>query len=155
MANLPFEDGAFDIVWSEGAAYSIGVDRAAALWLRLVPPGGWLVLTELCWRVDDAPAEVRAHWSGDYPSMGDVATFEARVAAGGWQIVDGFWLPQSAWDAYYDPMRDALARARTAHPDPASQAALDALDREIAVYDTFGATYGYRLLVARRPTEER
>ena len=151
MGDLPFEDGAFDIVWSEGAAYSIGVARAAAEWLRLVPPGGHFVVSDLCWRVDDPGDEVRAHWAGDYPDMADVSTLEARVRAGGWDVVDGFWLPKRGWDAYYDPQRVEIPRARGAHAAPDAQAALDQLDREIAVYDAHGDTYGYFVVVAQRP----
>jgi SAM-dependent methyltransferase len=151
MGNLPYDDGAFDIVWSEGAAYCIGVARAVAEWQRLVEPGGYLVVSDLCWRVEDPCDEVRAHWANDYPDMGGGPQFEARVHAAGWNLVDAFWLPKSGWDAYYDPQRVAVPRVRIEHPTPEAQAVLDQLDREIAVFDAYGDTYGYYLLVAQRP----
>ena len=39
MRDLPFEPGSFDLLWSEGAAYIMGISEALAAWRPLLPPG--------------------------------------------------------------------------------------------------------------------
>lgn len=38
MADLPYPDGSFDLLWSEGSAYNIGFASALARWKRLPHP---------------------------------------------------------------------------------------------------------------------
>ena len=49
MNELPFNDGEFDLVWSEGAAYIMGFAAALRQWRPLLRPGGYLMVSELCW----------------------------------------------------------------------------------------------------------
>ena len=59
MADLPFAEGSFDLLWSEGAAYSMGFFAALAAWRRLLVDGGCLAVSELVWLDRSPPAEVR------------------------------------------------------------------------------------------------
>jgi ubiquinone/menaquinone biosynthesis C-methylase UbiE len=40
MQRLPFRDGGFDLIWSEGAAYVMDFDAALAAWRPLARAGG-------------------------------------------------------------------------------------------------------------------
>src|SRR3954453_22159381 len=86
MADLPYADGAFDLVWCEGAAYLMGVDAALAAWRRLLVPGGALVFTEVGWTTPAPSAEARAFWSA-YPAMRDEAATVAAAEAAGYEVV--------------------------------------------------------------------
>ena len=57
MADLPFADASFDLLWSEAAAYSMGFFAALAAWRRLLVDGGRLAVSELVWLDRDPPAE--------------------------------------------------------------------------------------------------
>jgi len=59
MADLPFRDGAFDVIWAEGSLCFLGVERALRAWRRLLADGGALAFTEVSWLKPDVPAEVR------------------------------------------------------------------------------------------------
>jgi len=69
MAALPFGDREFDVLWSEGAIYNIGVEHGARTWRRHLRPGGLLAVTELSWTSADRPAEIERHWQTAYPGI--------------------------------------------------------------------------------------
>src|SRR3954447_537150 len=72
MRELPYDEGAFDLVWCEGAAYLMGVDAALAAWRRLLMPGGALVFTEVGWTTPSPCPAARDFWTA-YPEMRDEA----------------------------------------------------------------------------------
>ena len=106
MAALSFPEGSFDLVWCEGAAYSIGVEQALRAWRPLLSPGGALALSEAVWLRDEAPARVRTCWNVEYPAMMDVAANRSLVTQCGYELNGDFVLPVSDWfDEYYTPMQ--------------------------------------------------
>ena len=62
MADIPARFRDVGLLWSEGAAYSIGFDRALTLWRTALRPRGLIVASEIAWLESPAPAEVRAFW---------------------------------------------------------------------------------------------
>ena len=69
MRSLDFPDGSFDLIWCEGAIYTIGVETAMRDWRRLLRRNGHVALTEVCWRMPDPPAECAAFWNREYPAI--------------------------------------------------------------------------------------
>ena len=47
MRRLDFADGAFDLIWCEGAIYIMGVEAALRDWRRLLRSNGHVALTEV------------------------------------------------------------------------------------------------------------
>lgn len=142
--------GPADLIWSEGAAYSVGVEKALRRWHAIANPGARVAFSELVWLTDDVPGELRAMLEGEYPALGDVETTRKRAAAAGWHVMHDFILPASDWAAYYDPLRARVARLRKG---PCSPALTDALDETIAeadLYDRHGIFYGYVFVTARK-----
>jgi len=138
--------GPFDLIWAGGSAYGPGGAACLEAWRGGLRPGGRVALTELCWRVPDPPRAARDFWAGEYPAMGDAADLDRVIARSGYRQVHAGWLPDTAWAAYYGPLAarlDALA----GDPDPAMQAAILGLRREIAIWREHGASFGYRLVV--------
>ncbi len=62
MEALPFEDGAFDAIWAEGAIYIMGFAAGVKAWRRFLKPGGVLAVSELTWLTRDRPEELERHW---------------------------------------------------------------------------------------------
>lgn len=151
LTALDLPPGSFDLVWSEGALYAVGLDRALPICAALVRPGGYLVFTDAVWRATDAPDEVRALFA-DYPGMGTAADVRARLEAGPWEVVESFPLPDAAWwTDFYTPMEARIAALRARHAgDAEALAALDTLAREPALHRAHGHSYGYQFFVARR-----
>ncbi len=38
MDFLPFSDGEFDVIWSEGAVYNMGFEAGVSYWRRFLKP---------------------------------------------------------------------------------------------------------------------
>ncbi len=145
MARPP---GRFDLIWSAGAVYFLGVTAALDAWREHLAPGGAVAFSQIGWCVaDPAPAAV-AFWAEGYPEITDASGIAAQVAAAGYGIIAQRWLPRAAWAAYYDPLAERVAALR-AGADADLVAALDAEQAEIDLWRTHGDDYGYLQIVAR------
>ena len=152
MAALPFADGAFDVLWSEGSIYLLGYERALTEWRRLLRPGGRAAVCDLVWLEPDAPSEVRDFWAEGYPDMTTVDDRIAQSAELGWRVIDAFVLPDAAWRAYYHPVERRLEQLLSRHADdPGAVAVLEAERVEIDMWRRHGATYGAAFLLLEWP----
>ena len=95
MEALPFEDGAFDLIWAEGSAYVMGFDAALASWRRLLAPGGALVLTECEWITLTPSAATRGFWDVAYPAMRSTAANVDAAMAASWKVAATYVLPDA------------------------------------------------------------
>ncbi|WP_246574599.1 bifunctional class I SAM-dependent methyltransferase/N-acetyltransferase [Streptomyces genisteinicus] len=139
MAELPFPDGSFDLVWAEGSAYLIGLDTALASWRRLLAPGGSLVVTECEWTTGAPSDAAREFW--EPAALRTTARNCAAVSAAGWTVRLVHRLPEGDWEEYYGPLAARADAADTALPGMAE--AVAAARAEIAVRQAHGAEYGY------------
>jgi SAM-dependent methyltransferase len=147
MADPPFAPQSLDLVWSEGAAYSVGVPRALAAWAPLLRPGGRIAFSEAVWRNDAPHPRARALFAG-YPAMTDTAGVRGWIAAAGLQGIGDFPLSGAAWEAYYLPLA-ARTEALAERHGPGHPVLAEHLE-EIAVWRAHGADYGYSFFVAGR-----
>ena len=47
--------GRFELVWSEGERYNIGIENALGVCRGLLHPGGYLAFADAVWRQEDPP----------------------------------------------------------------------------------------------------
>ncbi|MCP5150626.1 MAG: methyltransferase domain-containing protein [Ectothiorhodospiraceae bacterium] len=153
MASAGLPRASFDLVWSEGALYNIGLGPALALCHDLLRPGGYLAFTDAVWREPNPPAEVAAAFADDYPTMGRVEDDLAAIRGAGFALVGHFTLPEAAWwDDFYTPMEARIAELRAEHAgDAEALAILDQLAAEPEMHRRHGDFYAYEFFVARRP----
>ena len=150
MAELPYPDASFDLIWSEGAAYLMGVDAALASWRRLLRPGGTLVLTDLGWTTPEPAEATRRFWAEDYPAMRDADATATAARAAGFDVVATYVLPESDWwEEYYGPLAERIGG--WPDPDPATAAVLAEQRAEIDLRREHPGDYGYTAFVLRRP----
>lgn len=153
MRGAPFAAGVFDLVWSEGALYSMGFRNGLELCARLVRPGGYVAASEVVWTVAEPPDEVRRWWNVEYPDIASIAEKAAVVTGAGLDIVGHFTLPREAWTRYfYEPMKARLGEFRRAWSgDAVGLGVIAELDVEIDMYERYSHIQGYEFFVARRP----
>ncbi|MDO8838720.1 MAG: methyltransferase domain-containing protein [Parvibaculum sp.] len=150
MAALPFHDGEFDLVWSEGAIYLLGFARGLKLWRRFVKPGGYMAVTECTWLTDEPSAETKAFWGAAYPGMGTAAENCAAAERAGYEVVGTFTLPpEDWWREYYTPMRARIATMRATY-GAAAKEVLDEVEAEIGLFERNPGQYSYVFYVLRR-----
>lgn len=152
MAQLELPLESFDLVWSEGALYNIGLRKALRICHDLLRPGGYLAFTDAVWRKENPPAAVRAGFDLDYPAMGGLDQDLAVIKDCGFELAGHFPLPEEAWwDDFYGPMERRLAELRGTYAgDEEASAILDQIAEEPEMHRRHSDFYGYVFFVARR-----
>ncbi|MFH1915383.1 MAG: MerR family transcriptional regulator [Pseudomonadota bacterium] len=144
MAALGFEPGSFDLVWSEGAAYIMGVDNALARWRPLLRPDGFLVISDAVWLADPVPDEMRAFWAEAYPAMRRAEDIDRAARTMGYRPLGRFTLDAVCWDDFYTDLARRMDVAEGLWGrDPDGRAIIDATRREIELYWAYPGAYGY------------
>jgi len=153
MAHPEQPPESFDLIWSEGALYSIGLPEALRVCHGLLRPGGYLAFTDAIWRKEGPPSPVKAGFEQDYPGMGWLEDDLSAIRACGLDLVGHFTLPDEAWwDDFYTPMEARIAELRVKYMDNIEAAAiLDQLAEEPEMHRRHSAFYAYEFFVARRP----
>lgn len=152
MAHLEYPRESFDLIWSEGALYNVGIEPGLRVCHDLLRAGGCLAFTDAVWRKADPPPEVKAGFDADYPAMGRIADVAARIAQCGFELLGHFTLPDEAWwTDFYTPMEARIEQLRGQYAgDPQALAILDQLAQEPELHRRYGDFYAYEFFVARR-----
>jgi SAM-dependent methyltransferase len=153
MARLEQSPGSFDLVWSEGALYSIGLRDALRVCHDSLRAGGYIAFTDAVWRKNDPPPEVKASFDLDYPAMGWLGDDLAAIQDSGFDLVGHFTLPDEAWwDEFYTPMETRIAELRWKYANEIeAMAILDRIAGEPEMHRRHSEFYAYEFFVARRP----
>ncbi|MGF1546610.1 MAG: SAM-dependent methyltransferase [Thiotrichales bacterium] len=148
--DLPLEH--FDLIWSEGALYNIGLRNAQRVCRGLLRRGAYLAFTDAVWRKENPPAAVKAAFDSDYPTMGWVQDDMAAIQASGFELIGHFTLPDEAWwDDFYTPMEKRIAELRDDYADDGEALTLlDGLAEEPALHRRYSDFYAYEFFVTRR-----
>ena len=135
----------YDLIWSEGAAYLAGFERALSLWRPLLAPGGKVALSELTWLVDMPSDEPRAFWKKAYPGMTNQEGNCHSAERVGFRVLDTFTLPtEDWWNEYYRPLRRRIAAFRANHTVPRTiEAILAETEREMDMVERYSNEFGY------------
>jgi SAM-dependent methyltransferase len=146
-----YEPESFDLIWSEGALYNVGIDEALRLYHPILKPGGCFAFTEAIWRKADPPQEVKAAFEG-YSGMGWVRDVMAQIDRSDFVLVDHFPLPHGDWwDNFYSPMESHIEALRIKYTDDAeSLAELEKMAREPEMHRRHSDYYGYEFFVVRK-----
>jgi SAM-dependent methyltransferase len=152
MAHPNLQPESFDLVWSEGALYNIGISNALHLCRGLLRPGGYLAFTDAVWRKTGPPPQVRASFELDYPAMGWVGDVLEQIKDSGFELLGHFTLPDEAWwDDFYTPMEARIAELRRKYArDAAALTILDRLAEEPEMHRLYADFYAYEFFVLRR-----
>jgi len=153
MDALDYPPGSIDLIWSEGAAYILGVARALRLWRPLLRDGGCLAFTECTWLEAEPPAEAAAFFKEEYPGIATPDENRRRAESEGYEVLDTFPLPpEDWWTEFYTPLRARIAELRPElRGQPELAAVVAATEREIDLFSRFSSSYGYVFYLLRKP----
>jgi cyclopropane fatty-acyl-phospholipid synthase-like methyltransferase len=152
MDDLPFREGEFDIIWSEGAIDIMGFEKGLAAWQKFLKKGGCMVISAMALFDREAPAELIEYLTkqGVVPLTEDVLA--GQVTPAGLELLKTDRLEKEGWTTnYYEPMRKVIAELRPTHGQNEEDAAvLDGLDEEASIYDKYGDSFGYTFFLMRK-----
>ena len=153
MAELAQERISFDLIWSEGALYSMGFKAGLAMCFNLLSERGRFAVSELTWFRPDPPTACRDFFEAEYPAMVDTATNVETIQQCGYKLVGYFRLPDSAWmQGYYIPLEARLQSMRSEYTDePEKLDIIETIQIEIDMYRQYGRYYGYDFYLMQLP----
>ncbi|MBL4864678.1 MAG: class I SAM-dependent methyltransferase [Rhodobiaceae bacterium] len=149
---LDLPHAVFDLVWSEGAIYTVGFEVGLKDWSKYLKPGGLLVASEASWLTNE-PSEVASRfWGNAYPDMGAVDENKVRAERVGFEVVETLTLPQEDWwTDYYQPLVPLIEKSRkTFAGDAGVEAMLNEQEEEIRLFEAHGDGYGYVFYVLKK-----
>ena len=150
MKDIPGVFQSIDLLWSEGAAYNIGLANALATWAPALAPDGFAVVSELSWLKEQAPATVKEFFRSGYPDMQSVQHNIGLAESACYRLLGIYTLPREAWvEGYYDVLAPR-AMVLLDHADPSVRAFAAETIREIEVFERSDDSYGYVFYALQR-----
>jgi cyclopropane fatty-acyl-phospholipid synthase-like methyltransferase len=147
MTDLPFTPESFDCIWSEAAAYIMGVEQALSQWRKLLTDSGFMVMSDLIWLTDSPSQEAADFWAAEYPDMQSIKKRLGQMRQAGFDVIDHFTLSEQAWGDYYQPLKARVAEVKASMP---SSNAIADIEREIEIYERFLGEFGYHFFILQR-----
>jgi ubiquinone/menaquinone biosynthesis C-methylase UbiE len=152
MFQLDMEDGSFDLIWSEGALYIMGIRDALTMCHRLLKPGGCLGVSHMVWFKPDPPEPCRQFLEAECSFLVDLDTSLAMMEECGYEVLGHFSLSESCWlDNFYDPLESRVRwlREKYGDTDPEKTALFESIEKEIEIYRDYGSYYGYEFFLLK------
>lgn len=152
MENLSFEKNSLDIIWSEGAIYSMGFKAGIKNWRKFLKPGGYLSVSEMTWITNTRPKEVEDYWNKEYDEMDTASNKIKALEDNGYSLVGYFYLETNSWiENYYKPMELKFPSflERNNHSEMAKEIVREH-EKEIEMYRRFKEYYSYGFYIARK-----
>lgn len=144
MADLPYSNESFDLIWSEGSAYIIGIEKALMLWKPIIKKQGYLMMSDLVWKTN-SPSELSTEfWSHAYPDIQTVQTRIKQIEKAGYQVIANFPQSKGAWLNYYGPLRERLNQLES---EMVNSAAFKDMKNEVNICTEFADEFGYHMFI--------
>ncbi len=144
--NMAKLKGPFDLIWSAGAVYFMGIEACLAAWRPALTERGAVAFTHPCHFVDSPSDSAVSFWGGTHVT--DVAGIDFQVRNAGYETVAHRRISDTAWAVYYSSLQ---ARINSLRPEAgeALEAVLDTSQREIDHWAKVKDETGYLLSVVR------
>ena len=152
MDALSFEKEYMDVIWSEGAIYSMGFEAGVKNWQKFLKPGGYLCVSEITWITGSRPRRIEDFWKAEYPEIDRASNKFGILESNGFSLMGYFILPGSSWtQEYYQPLLQAFNPflQRNNHA-PGAKQLVESIREEIRLYEDYQAYYSYGFYIARK-----
>lgn len=151
MFEMDFPPGSFDVIWSEGALFIIGIEKGLKACRPFLKDGGHLAMTEAVRLKPDLPEPVKKLWE-EYPALTTVEANLEIIRRAGFRTVGHFVLPVRSWtDEFYSPMGKRIPELRQKHAgNTEALAVLAKCQNEIDVFRAYPGYYGYAFFIMRK-----
>jgi ubiquinone/menaquinone biosynthesis C-methylase UbiE len=144
MFEMKFDSNTFDLIWSEGAAYIYGFEKALVDWQCFLKENGYFVFSELCWFKENIPEEIDDFFQV-YPAMKNVEENIKVITSHGLNLISHFKLPESSWwNNFYIPLEKKINKLRKKYQDDEEKLSLlEEFYLEIEMFRKYSEYYGY------------
>ncbi|MBN1301940.1 MAG: methyltransferase domain-containing protein [Melioribacteraceae bacterium] len=145
MFSINYPENSFDLIWSEGAIYIMGLIPGLLEFKKFLAPGGFIAVSEISWLTNQHSYEARSYWYNAYPHMGSIRTNIEIINNCGYKLIDHFVMPESAWwDEFYKYLEVSLNKLKVKYKnDEKAIGILTAEEYEIELFRKYSCEYGY------------
>jgi trans-aconitate methyltransferase len=141
--------GPYDLIWSAGAVYFLGVARALNAWRGALSDQGAVAFSHPCLFTDAPSKAALAFWEAEPGGIETELTTRDEIAAVGWRVLAARPLSDAAWAAYYEPIEARCDALEAAGVSESAAAAIAAARKEASDWRTVARETGYMLYVVR------
>ena len=141
----------YDIIWSEGALYFLGVENGLRYWKQFLNADGYVGFTHICWLKKEIATELNEFWMQEYPAISNMESNIESIRRAGFSLIGHFTLPaQDWWTDYYTPLQENLTRYRVEMKNnPEAMELMDTIEIEIDMHRKYSDCYGYEFFVVK------
>ncbi|MCF8374570.1 MAG: methyltransferase domain-containing protein [Bacteroidales bacterium] len=151
MFNLPFQEMEFDVIWSEGAVYIMGLEKAMQEWAKFLKDEGCLVVSDFNFLAENPPEEVYNYFAQEVPDAGTVEKTIEFIRKSDFRLINRFTLPTKAWEDFYEEQEKILIRYRNYYQNNKEAIEIiDAMQYEIDLYREYSKSYGYTFYILQK-----
>ncbi|MBN2213342.1 MAG: class I SAM-dependent methyltransferase [Bacteroidales bacterium] len=151
MFNLHFKEESFDIIWSEGAVYILGLEKALKQWKKFIKPQGYVVVSEFNWLVEEPPGEVYDYFMQESVHATDKEGSRNIISNAGYALITDFMIPKDDWYEFYNKLEEVLVLFRDIKADDRSAlGVIGSFQYEIDLFRKYPGTYGYVFYIMQK-----
>lgn len=149
MGNIDLESGSIDLLWSEGAAYSITFEGALKAWRPLMASNGIAVISEMTYFTSDIPEPLSVFMQNVYPAIKTEPENSDIINSSGFEVLGIHRLPSKAWwDNYYEPLRNNMESFKNSN-DSIMQSVISEIEEEMKFFEEYENFYGYTFYIMK------
>ncbi len=141
MFSIDFDYDSFDVIWSEGAIYIYGFEKALVDWKRLLRKGGYLVASEFSSILPDLPKEASNFLKEVYPDIKTITQNLEIIRKAGYSLIKYLHLPKSGWEDYFIPIEARTSDLKKKYQG--NKGASDVIDAELREMHLLRKYYEY------------
>ena len=147
VGDMADVSGPFDLIWSMGSLYFLGLEAGLATMREKLAQNGVIAFSYPCHATRDPSEDAVSFWGGE--TVGDRDWLVGAVKDASFSLLADWAVADVGWTLYYAPMMARVARLR-AGADAALTAVLDKAETEHETWRQVRDETGYRMVVARR-----
>ena len=152
MMDMDFEDGTFDLIWSEGALYTMGFQKGLRKCFELLKNNAYMAVSEMVLFSSESPEPVMEYLKNEYPPITTVQGNLEMIEDEGFLLKGHFPLEHAAWlENFYEPMEKELSRLEKKYQgNNTASGFFDSMRKEIEMYKKYNQFYGYEFFVIKK-----
>lgn len=148
-ASMEHLSGPYDLIWSAGAVYFLGVARALNAWRHALTDHGAVAFSHPCLFTETPSEAALMFWESEPGGVETEMATRAEITNAGWEVLATRPLPEAAWRAYYDPMLARCDMLEDAGVSDGVAAAIAAARKEASDWRAVARETGYMLYLVR------
>lgn len=150
--DLPFEQEALDLIWSEGMIDSLGFAKTLAYWNRFLKKDGYVAVTSPSWLSKEHPDEIAKFWIDAGSGLYSIADNVKSMQEAGYSFVVAFTLPAECWiQNYFIPRSAAEQELPKKYPNnPLVDTYIKDMQYEVDLYEKHKQHYGYVFYIGKK-----